>query len=589
MRVSKNQYGYIISLFLLIASFIFLHVVKIDFYNTTFKSDSLSQAITFPYLDKNPPKKEKFVITTYFNHGDYSSNTLKIVPDDCVENIILNDKKVDISSYSRQQLCDYKSGFTIDVEQYLVNGNNRLTLMINDYGGARGVDINEIGGYESYIYFLILFIIFIYTYKFLLHLNIEKRVALFFLLGLMLKLYYLSYTEFDIRTYDVQGHIDYIKYIAENFKTPPVDACWQCYHQPLYYILSAIMYKIATFINIDFANISLQYFTLFLNSLFLIYSILIIKLFIKQKNILLLFSSFMIFFPSLTIHAARIGNDALFYLFHIMSIYYFLKWVASKEDKKFIYLALISTLLAILVKGNGILTFGIIGLSYLFIILKNKLFMNYLTTTIISIFSFILVLALNLGVNKVRDAKDFALVGNAQGLTHRLKIDSSVNSFTNVDLNTYLSNPYTNPWKDGFGRNHFWHFLLKTSLFGEFSYMKKLDSYAKIISFLYIFILFFVVLGFLLIKQKDIEKYIVLILNLFILIIGMIYLRVTVPFACSSDFRYIVPIIVSFVLFYSNLSTYLLNSDKVILKISVFGSLVLFLVFSILFFIILGL
>lgn len=588
-KLNKNIYGHGIYIFALIASLYFLSLVKIDFYSTTVKSNSFSQTIAFPFLDQHPSKQEKFEIITHFFYTNLKSHTFQIIPDDCVESIQINDNIIDLTPYNRAQLCDYKNGFKLNLKKYLLHGTNTLTFTIADYGGARGMNIKEINGYQNYIYLLILLIIFIYTVKFLLYFNIEKRVIFIFILGLILKLYYLSYTEFNIRTHDIEGHIEYIKYIANNFQTPSVDACWQCYHQPLYYILSAIVYKITTYINLGSPNISLQYFSLFLNTIFLIYSILILKIFIKNKNLLLLFSSLMIFFPSLIIHSIRIGNDSLFYLFHIMAIYYFLKWVINNENKKFIYLALVSALFAIFVKSNGILTFGIIGLSYLFFIIKHKLFMTHIKITILSVISFILVLALNLEVNKIRDAKDFALVSNSNGLTHELSVDSSVNSFIYVNLDTFLSTPYANPWKDGSGRNHFWHYLLKTSLFGEFDFVKQLDSYAKIISFIYIFILLFIFLGFLLIKQKDIDIYIVLIFNLFILIMGMIYLRISVPFSCSSDFRYVLPILLSFTLFYYNFTTYIFESDKVLLKFFVFSLLGFFALLSIVFFVVLGL
>ncbi len=43
--------------------------------------------------------------------------------------------------------------------------------------------------------------------------------------------------------FDVQGHVDYIRYVADKSTIPLANEGWQMFQTPLYYILSAILYK----------------------------------------------------------------------------------------------------------------------------------------------------------------------------------------------------------------------------------------------------------------------------------------------------------------------------------------------------------
>ena len=38
--------------------------------------------------------------------------------------------------------------------------------------------------------------------------------------GIGIRIFYLSYTDYNVRSYDTDGHIEYIKYVSEKFQIP---------------------------------------------------------------------------------------------------------------------------------------------------------------------------------------------------------------------------------------------------------------------------------------------------------------------------------------------------------------------------------
>lgn len=48
----------------------------------------------------------------------------------------------------------------------------------------------------------------------------DKVLMLIIFAGIGIRFFYLSYTDYNIRSYDTDGHIEYIKYVAEKFQIP---------------------------------------------------------------------------------------------------------------------------------------------------------------------------------------------------------------------------------------------------------------------------------------------------------------------------------------------------------------------------------
>ena len=73
--------------------------------------------------------------------------------------------------------------------------------------------------------------------------NKDKVLIIIFVLGIIIRVFYLSYTPYDTRTHDVVGgHLDYIKYLIEHKNVPSSTDCWECFQPPTYYVISSAVY-----------------------------------------------------------------------------------------------------------------------------------------------------------------------------------------------------------------------------------------------------------------------------------------------------------------------------------------------------------
>ena len=65
----------------------------------------------------------------------------------------------------------------------------------------------------------------------------SRFVTMLLLISLLLQIFYLSGTPYNIRDYDSLSHVEYIKLIVLHHSLPSMNDCYQCYHPPLYYLL----------------------------------------------------------------------------------------------------------------------------------------------------------------------------------------------------------------------------------------------------------------------------------------------------------------------------------------------------------------
>ncbi|MDE1988826.1 MAG: hypothetical protein KGI39_03975, partial [Patescibacteria group bacterium] len=177
--------------------------------------------------------------------------------------------------------------------------------------------------------------------------NLNKAIFIILLLGLVVNVFYLSKTPYNVRSHDVDGHIHYIEHLAKNYDFP--HNCWECDQAPFYYILAAAIYKVSVLFGIsDKGEIYhiLQVFSVFLFSIFSAVSILILKTVFfenKQKEIkntgllknfiFFLTSSLFVFWPTNIMHSVRITNDILFYVFYSSVILFLIRWLDGNDNK----------------------------------------------------------------------------------------------------------------------------------------------------------------------------------------------------------------------------------------------------------------
>lgn len=72
-----------------------------------------------------------------------SPRALRIVPDDRVMALTVNDQEVDLSSMDPSRLQDVQRGFTVNLSDYLRTGTNSISVVLREFGGDMGLTIER--------------------------------------------------------------------------------------------------------------------------------------------------------------------------------------------------------------------------------------------------------------------------------------------------------------------------------------------------------------------------------------------------------------------------------------------------------------
>src|SRR3989338_4494270 len=192
----------------------------------------------------------------------------------------------------------------------------------------------------------------------------DKIIIVILVLSAALRIFYLLGTEYNEKTYDVTeggGHLDYVRYLAENYKLPNPTGGWEYHQTPLYYISGAIVYKFSQAFYINSYK-TLQALSLFYFFIFIVFGILILRNLAENKQLFYLSTAVLAFWPSGIIHSIRIGNDAMLYAFYAACFYFILRWHKEKNIK-LLYFSVFIFSAAILIKANAIALAGVIAVS----------------------------------------------------------------------------------------------------------------------------------------------------------------------------------------------------------------------------------
>ena len=240
--------------------------------------------------------------------------------------------------------------------------------------------------------------------------------------------------------------------------------------------------------------------------------------------------------PSFILASPRIGNDILFYAMHAVTMWGCLRYIRTSAGK-YLLTAIVAAALAYWTKSTGAIAFGLVGVTVLVHTLLRLLHrlsrMEWVSLAVLLVVGVIVIVRV-LGGD---------IVANAGGNDNTVLVQNNPGNFLFFDIRTFLTQPYTDPWHDELGRQFFWNYLAKTSLFGEFKlWMAPAGQWlACIASLCFVILAGFTFAGVWRKKWNKVDF--VLITQAVAFFAAMIVLRLKYPFSCSNDFRYIVPVL----------------------------------------------
>ncbi|MDZ4263239.1 MAG: phospholipid carrier-dependent glycosyltransferase [Pseudomonadota bacterium] len=271
----------------------------------------------------------------------------------------------------------------------------------------------------------------------------------------------------------------------------------------------------------------------------------------KDDNVLWVIGALFAFWPAAIIHSVRIGNDPMLYFLFTASLYHITRWYRHDQKRDLMIASLVGAA-AILTKANGEILVAVLGVIGLYKMISTKQWATYFKMAIAPCFIMLLAVAITVGpglILKMQGKRDKLYIDNIDGLSQANLVGNTAANYFWFDAKTFITEPFTDPYDDRMGRQFFWNYLGKTGLFGEFKYPALLNvNTAVICSFLAVLMFIYMLFGIYRMAKEDFKRMAPVLLSGFFLWAGVTYMRMTFP--ANIDFRYIVPIILTFCALY---------------------------------------
>lgn len=607
--INSPWYYRLIALNGLIALILGSHLLELN--NLYLLSPGLeTQAVVLPYRAEslpanpdgsNPETVYSFVFETPYNSW-LSPSKFRIIADNCLLDITVNDQLVDLSAFNNNQLCNLATGTVVELAPYLKHGQNTLKIDVQDSGVLYSLNIKNT--LQDKMYALLVactaLALTLIGYRLFDGLPLPAPAYFIVLLALGIRVLYWDYTQFEDRNHDAGPHLDYVKMIVTAGGLPDKVAagCYQptsqlCYHPTLYYALGALVYSAAESAGWHNPVIALQGFAVVLSLIFVLFALLTLHELLPQRPLFYLAASLVALWPTGIMYSVAVANDGLFFAEFMAAVYCLVRWVKS-EQPRYLYLAAGITVLALFTKSNAVLLLALVGLT---VVLQFGLklgfqrsaaanWSRYLKTErrLLAITAGLLALSLT---SLIEPASEYfkghtlhLLSGNwgVGGIIRENSLETSPPAFLYFDTQLFLQESYSNPgWAEAEtaipSYTYHWNFLLKSAVFESFGLVWNHNTqnwaanraWAQLMGGLWLVMVIYAVGYFLLLNRSRFETLLVPSVAFAILLAGSAAYRLTAPSTLASNFKYIFPVIVVFVLFHSLSTQALLKKGYFIL------------------------
>lgn len=509
--------------------------------NVNFVQDGKKENVSLPFgrdIEINKPFDMEFDIVSPYNF----SYNMWIIPDDCADKVAVGDNVIDLSKFKDN--CSFSKGFLLPdsvIAPYRQSGTTHYVMTLRNMGGPGGfmffVKMNSVVGYAiNVLAFISLALFFAFVAR---RLRLGKTLIALLVIGILFRCAFFMAMPYKKFSMDVEGHIEYLQYVIENHSVPGDQDCWSCYHPPVYYVAASPFYVLSEFLGLP-GTTGLQSFSLLLSVLTAFFGVLFLRKILEGRP-LILASSLWIFWPLMIMVTPRIGNDTLFYLMHVLCMWAGINYV--KEGRgNYLLASVLTSALALWTKSTGVVS---VAFAFIFAVsgfFANKRLHKPSKTEIVSWVAFVVVFVTFV----VHRARGSELVANANALNSAMRVPNFAFNYLYFDLRNFLEYPFTSGWDSAMGRDFFWNFMLKSSMFGEWSMLPTANGrfWATMMSVFLLGLIVYAIRGFW--KTRLGLVHWILLLQGVAFIAALMALRIKYPFACSNDFRYILPILLSF-------------------------------------------
>ncbi|MDR2595086.1 MAG: glycosyltransferase family 39 protein [Fibromonadaceae bacterium] len=582
-KILREPLLYLLPLLVALAGF-WIIPAKSSISDVVLAIDGNSYSESFPISTHKIRENSDFSISFNINIKENENFVYKFFPDDCILGIEINGKAFPQEMIKRP--CDYNNGTLLDLSEYTQKGLNRIEFQMKNNSGPGGLRIDypydgfsSVGFKQILFSILLLITVALILQKFKFGISATSLV----LLGIGIRLIYFSYTSPIERVYDMDyGHLVYINMIIENKQIPSTDGCWSCNHPPLYYLIGAGIKSILDNINPFYSLRFLQQIAMLFSFASLAFGVALLYRLFSDKRITMFSSLLFVVWPGFVITAPRIGNDVPFYLGALMCMLFAQMWW-NKHKSRYLLLSFLGAGIAVLFKSTGFVVLGALIPIYICGIFRFWEFPRL--KMIVGIFIIVMFSAF---ASQHRIVLDFfrnetPTLVSVRNLNPGLNVKTSLGSFIYFDVKDYFMEAYTSTWNDEGGRQYFWNFFIKSTLFGEYAVWNSNEGriFASILNFINLIFFLLIFWGIVNMKIQNLPS----LLFFTALIASLIFTRAYYSVSCLQDFRYIAPVLVPMLLFTFEGLKILKNTN---LRFGVYVCMLIFAVLSFLFIVLPG-
>jgi hypothetical protein len=458
----------------------------------------------------------------------------KMWGDDCIESVRVNGTLLTGLPY-----CDWGKSLELDLASQLRAGLNKIEVTTSNKGGPGGLSFvvhpedSLLLGYRLMLLLLVGAVVVVWCR--------ELRLASFptsALLGsVWIRIIYFWLTPARVRAYDLDGHIEYLKYVGEHYALPRSALGWEFHQPPLYYAVGAAVAQVVRWFSPLFqAELdALQLLSLLLSLGTLICGAASIWRLVRGEGERIGALLLLGFLPGLIFSAARISNDTFYHFCAFLWFLLALVWWQKPSHAK-AFAACIPLACAVLAKLSAL---PLVVAAVLLFVLKRGL-------SIVSRVRLVLgsALLIGLGVSwyfylRLSAGDSFAGSEKLASLHGGLRLETAWSSFLVFSPQDIFLTPFNRPFEEVSRRGYFFEYLFKSAFFGEFAFLEIQTWVVKLLLVSGGLFLVFSALGLLRILLLRAYDYIPVVLVGGALLASLILLRLQFPFSPHQDFRFI--------------------------------------------------
>ena len=507
--------------------------------------------VPFPFLRQTSQPVQEYHVAADIDYKTYQFARLTLLPTLCLSSVQINGKPIALPA----ERCDFIKGYDVRLPSGPGAAQSQSmhldAKVLNPL--AASFDVFGLTARPPAGHPLVRILRLIAAaalagglYLVLTRWNFSGTTALILVASLPVQLLYQSHTPVTERTYDVLGHLQHIEYIAYQDSLPSSAYCHECFQPGLYYAVAAGVYSTARAARIFDPMLVLQFFSLAWFWVFLVMSARIARLWLPQQPEVQLATALLAFWPAGFLHSARISNDIAMYAFAATSLYFVLSWWKTHSRRHLMIGAFLAAC-GVLVKTTMMPVVAAIAVLIFYRMIRERRAGNAWFSYSLPLLVMLAGIAIYLAQSSLRGNIRPPFGDNSPAMY----VGNSWKQYLTLNTVSYFTSPFVDSIRDGTGRRYFWNYVLKSSMFGDYSdwFHKPVQRFLALVMspvLLSLVILFWI--GVARSVRRAAGESLPLLVVIGVSLLSVFALRFYNPYSGNNDFRYIYPALIPIVL-----------------------------------------